>query len=118
MLGLCSCDYLESKKNNQQVTDTINDLKKLVHSSQKDSLAEFKKVYQIEYKTLIIPFDKENPKTSGLSIAQNLNDLGRERWNCFAVERSEHNNELSFVLFLQRPIETPLRYLPGSLISK
>lgn len=117
-LGLSSCDYLESKKNSQQVSEAINELKKLAHNSQKDSVEEFKKVYQVEYKTVVVPFDKANPKTSSLLISESLNDLGKERWRCFAVERSEIEGELSFVLFLQRPIDTPLRYIPGSLIPK
>lgn len=119
-LAIClsSCDYLEDEKTSHQVSDAVTELKKLVHTSQKNSVNEFKKVYQVEYKTIVIPFDRANPKTSSLLIDQSLNDYGQNRWHCYSVEKNEHEGELSFILFLQRPIDTPLRYLPGGIIGK
>ncbi len=75
------------------------------------SIEELKKLKQVEYKVLKLALDN-SPK----ELSESLNKLGKERWVCFDVERNTDKNTI--LIFCRRPVYTPLRYVPGSIIGR
>ncbi|HQH27138.1 MAG TPA: hypothetical protein PLP17_07055, partial [Oligoflexia bacterium] len=63
-----------------------------------------------------LPLDGTPEKIEGT-----LNEFGKNRWDCFDVEKAAPTAEEpagSLVVFCKRMPETPLRYVPQSLIGR
>ena len=104
-LAFLSCE--SSKETDKKIDEALDELNKIIEQSSKDPIGELKKVHQIEYKNIVVELDEENPRVSAAEITQRLNALGTERWSCYHIERSKN----TLILFLKRPLATPLRYL-------
>lgn len=113
-----SCDYIKSKDSDKQISKAIEDISKLLETSKNESIKELEKIHQFEYKTHLLEFDVDNPKTSAVEISATLNEYSKARWNCFEIEKIKKDDKVSFLFFLKRPTDTPLRYLPNSIINK
>jgi len=80
----------------------LNEYGPAAKNAQKTTSEELKKLFVFEYKVFEL---NNNPSTS--EVEKKLTDLGRERWDCFHVERS---NKV-FRIFCKRHPETYLRYI-------
>lgn len=123
--ALLGCD---SKSKTAEIQNQLANLTKSVSdlvgdsSTTKDAMEEFKKLQQFEYKLQSFPAD-----TMPIELEAALNRLGKERWECFHVEKrmSVESKEPDvaraarpeIVLFCKRRPETPLRFIPRGLIS-
>ncbi len=67
---------------------------------------DIKKIGTWEYKIVLID--------SKRSIEKELNELGKERWECFWIERKENG----FSLFLKRPVKNYLKAIPAKHLLK
>lgn len=77
-------------------------------------LEEVKKLHQFEYQVLTLP-----AASSSEAIEGALDELGKNRWDCFHVEKQVRvtetgGKERTLVFFCKRSRETPLRYLKGA----
>jgi hypothetical protein len=80
-------------------------------------LKEIEKLQQREYTVIRLPIDTSTEKIEGT-----LNEFGKNRWDCFHIEKvppsSREEKVGSFLFFCKRMPETPLRYVPQSLIGR
>lgn len=123
---LVGCD---SKSKTAEIQNQLANLTKSVSelvgdsSTTKDAMDEFRKLQQYEYKLQSFPAD-----TMPIELEAALNRLGKERWECFHVDKRTATvlNEptdparpvrAEIVLFCKRRPETPLRFIPRGLIS-
>ena len=124
--ALMGCD---SKSKTAEIQNQLANLTKSVSdlvgdsSTTKDAMEEFRKLQQYEYKLQSFPAD-----TMPIELEAALNRLGKERWECFHVEKrmaaeSKEPTETArplrteIVLFCKRRPETPLRFIPRGIIS-
>jgi hypothetical protein len=118
-LFLCGCDPNSSNPsglNTQYIQKEVgNAIDQYI--VQGKSVDELKKLHQFEYQVIHMP-----ASTSAVAIEGTLNKLGEERWNCFHVEKLvtavEERREMKYVIFCKRPPETPLRFVPRTLIGR
>lgn len=109
-----SCDRTgnEFQKNlEEKVKTTFNE----IYESSTPSIEEVKKLAQLEYHMEVFPLE-----TSSREVDEKLNELGKERWNCFssfARPRKDPQNPEMVVLCKRMP-ETMLRYIPKSFIGR
>ncbi len=100
----------EISKLKDQVTELTDSMKEYFDSPSAPS--EIKKLYQYEYKVLQYPI-KNLPL-----IEQHLAELGKERWDCFDTEKLLiEEKEPLLIVFCKRKPETPLKYIPKTLIG-
>lgn len=116
VLSLAGCQDLkdntpgELSKLKDQVTELGSSVKDYVHSS--NAPDEIKKLYQYEYKVLQYPI-KNLPL-----IEEHLSELGKDRWDCFDTEKLiTEGKEPTLLVFCKRKPETPLKYIPKTLIG-
>lgn len=78
---------------------------------------EINKLHQFEYHVARMPLD-----SSPASIEGALDALGKDRWNCFDVEtvlvQRDSKREKMLEFFCKRAPETPLRFVPQSLLGR
>ena len=85
-----------------QVSDAIDKLKPEADNLQGKATSELEKLFIYEYRVENFP--------NGLSsqqISNRLNDLGKDRWDCFHIEPHEEGRQV----FCKRMPRTVLRYL-------
>jgi hypothetical protein len=106
-----ACDSAE-KQSNEAVKELNSQLDKLsttvsefVKSAEVPE--EVKKLQQFEYKVVALP-----ATLTAEDIQQKLAELGKERWDCFFVDRAQPET-LTFY-FKRRP-DTPLKYVPRGI---
>jgi hypothetical protein len=132
-ISLASCNGSNfndsnSENLNKKIEDAIQSTFGDLGRTSKPHIEEFNKLSQIEYKVEI--FQNDSSKTE---IENRLNQLGKERWDCFSsFEKSifinnkndsyentrSRNISKETVILCKRMPETVLRYLPKSLIGK
>ncbi|MCC6933828.1 MAG: hypothetical protein IT292_11365 [Deltaproteobacteria bacterium] len=77
------------------------------------SVEELKKLRQIEYDIIKLPLN-----ASPEEMSKTLTTAGQDRWDCFQAEKTQEDNKPMLLFFCKRPVGTPLRYLPSSLIGR
>lgn len=106
-----------NKEDIRNLGDQINSLTttaKEVFSSSDISVDELKKLRQLEYAIFSFPSSDSNEQ-----IAKFLSGKGLDRWDCFHVEKQRtKENEIELAFYCKRPVETPLRYLPNTVIGR
>ena len=101
---------------NQGAMDSLDDLKREAHETikhaerkgeelQELSEAEIENLWAIEYTT--IPVTDCDPE----ALDQKLNELGKQRWDCYHVSENENGKTLYF----KRRRSKAIRYLSGLL---
>lgn len=112
-----------------QTTEQIKELSKQVESllpvvqtGADKSLNELKKLRQIQYRLVSLP-----AHASDKAIEQKLNAMGDDGWDCVtsgipsdsSSPDLPHQESSPPILrfFCKRPVETPLRYLPKTLLG-
>lgn len=75
------------------------------------SVDELKKLRQLEYSVFSI-----SSNSTSEEIGKFLSEKGLDRWDCFHVEKEHNENNLLF--YCKRPVETPLRYLPNTVLGR
>lgn len=116
--ALAGCDKAtDTKELQRQVGDLTKVLTDYVGDAAptKEALTELKKLQQFEYKIISVPAD-----TTPTALESSLNELGRERWECFHVEKRLNPADPAkseIALFCKRRPETPLRFIPRNLIT-
>ncbi len=125
-LTLAAITGCDSKSKTAEIQNQIASLTKSVSelvgdsTTTKDAMEEFRKLQQFEYKLQSFPAD-----TLPIELEAALNRLGKERWECFHVDKRVALAESKdgqpprqeIVLFCKRRPETPLRFIPRGLIS-
>ena len=110
----------------KSVSDLVGD-----STTTQEAMEEFRKLQQYEYKLQSFPAN-----TLPIELEASLNRLGKERWECFHVEKrigqaappsaadstrpEAEPQEIArpeIVLFCKRRPETPLRFIPRGLLS-
>ena len=107
-----SVDPQSIKSLESQFNDLSQSVKEMF-SDTEVSVEELKKLRQIEYSVLKIAADSAHD-----DIANTLSLQGRERWDCFHVEKAKEADKEFFLFFCKRPVGTPLRYIPSSIIGR
>lgn len=79
------------------------------NSSPEDALSELKKLRQWEYRVVKLPLSLPANEQEGA-----LNSLGAEGWECF----DPYTVGTDLRLLCKRRPETPLRYVPNSLLGR
>lgn len=89
----------------------LNELQKL---SPDDAVQELKKLRQWEYQVLRIA-----PDVPRVDLEKMLNDEGRENWDCFNVQQMpEPGGKIAYTVFCKRHPETPLSFVPQSILGR
>ena len=115
--AFCGCDKAaDTKELQRQVGDLTKTVTDYVGEAEttKEAMTEISKLQQYEYKILTVPAD-----TTPVALQSSLNELGRERWDCFHVEKRLNPAEPAkseLAMFCKRRPETPLRFIPRNLI--
>jgi hypothetical protein len=79
-----------------------------------DAIQELNKLKQYEYKVLEYPLDR-----SQAQIELELNALGKESWDCFGSERVLSTDQKpTLLVFCKRRPDTPLRFVPNSVLGR
>lgn len=101
----------EISKLKDQVSELTDSLSGYIVDSPSAS-TEIKKLYQYEYKILQYPI-------KNLQLLEgHLSELGKERWDCFDTEKLiSEGNEPLLIIFCKRKPETPLKYIPKTLLG-
>jgi len=99
---LTSCDRSIHGIDQETIDQSLEELQSGLNLS-KD---ELRKLRQLEYKVVTLSNLESDDK-----LELYLSELGKERWNCFEVIPAATNLRI----FCSRPVETPLRYIPGGL---
>ena len=117
---LLYCGCKESPIDQHQISDleqkfsSLTASAKQVFSGSEISVEELKKLRQLEYAVFNISSNQTNEQ-----IANFLSNKGLERWDCFHVEKQKTADEaIDLIFFCKRPVETPLRYLPSTVIGR
>lgn len=71
---------------------------------------EVKKLSQIEYGVFSFPIEKTNEQ-----LAEELNRLGEQRWDCFSLQREERESEKKLTAYCKRRPEGVLRFIHPSI---
>ncbi|MCB0346040.1 MAG: hypothetical protein KDD66_13045 [Bdellovibrionales bacterium] len=112
-MAMLACDYLPDKK---RVTDEAAELTKAAAGTIMDNsdapIEEVKKLRQFEYRVFRLPLNSEPSH-----IESQLNALGKERWNCYHVERVKGEQDFELEFFCKRMPATPLMYMPKGFIG-
>lgn len=111
----CNIDRNSSKQAAQEVSSEIEQLTKAVGDfvKQAEVPEEFKKLQQFEYQVFTWPVDK-----SAKEMQEKLNELGRERWDCFHFERLDNQDAADELqVFCKRRPDTPFKYVPKNFIG-
>lgn len=121
ILTCASCNSSEYQSERSSVngewTKQISSLfEKLRKTNPELSVEELQKLHQFEYKVFHI--DAHN---SSLQITRELNEVGKDKWDCFHIERlnitKEQNGDV-LQIYCKRNIQTPLRYVPQSILGR
>lgn len=101
-----------------QVKKQFNKAIEEIKTQSEPSLREVEKLHQLDYTVVSFPLD-----SSAQSIEQSLDELGRNRWDCFHVERTvkvtrEEKRETQLLVFCKRLPETYLRYIPKNFLGR
>jgi hypothetical protein len=115
-----SCNAQPDSSNNSAADDLkkkiVEGFERLV-KNQDVPLKEIEKLQQREYTVIRLPFDTPMEKIEGT-----LNEFGKNRWDCFHIEKVPPSNREekvgSFLFFCKRMPETPLRYVPQSILGR
>lgn len=111
-LFLIGCDMQDEKNKqlSQDLSQTLDEAHKLINEfgGQKDKIkglatSEAEKLFQLEYK--VYDFTKNSAE---LNLSEELNKLGKERWDCFHV--IDLGEKIQF--FCKRTPQSYLRYIP------
>lgn len=86
-----------------QISKAQQQVQELASGSKDTATEEVEKLFTFDYR--VVEFDKSLPATD---LELKLNELGKERWECFHVEPRE--SVLQF--FCSRRPKTYLRYIP------
>ena len=115
---LCSCEIESGKPSTateevqQQITEAIDQ-----YVVKGKSIEELKKLHQIEYKVFTLPIDNSLAKLEGV-----LSRMGKEKWDCYHIERvsviREERKVGRLLFFCKRKYDTLLRYVPQSLLGR
>lgn len=110
----CDSDF-ERQGQTEQLPPDVGRMLEGVLDKTAASGQELEKLYQFEYTVFRLPVESSPTKLEGL-----LNELGKKRWECFQVEKvfSKEENSEMFVIFCRRNPDTPLRYLPRTLVGR
>lgn len=73
---------------------------------------EVKKLQQFEYQIVTVPGD-----VAPAALEATLSELGKNRWDCFHVERLTRGEKQELMLFLKRRPDTPLKYVPKTILG-
>lgn len=76
-------------------------------------LDEVKKLRQFEYHVFRVPLQSD-----AAEVERKLTLLGKERWDCFHVERLETDDDQELQFFCKRMPATPLMYVPRGLVGR
>lgn len=108
---LCGCEGKRHDKYYALLEDLLQypEVRELVSKSGMP-IAEFKKLQQVEYH--VVSLDGEQPE----QIERQLNELGKERWDCFHISQQSKLSGVAIVAFCKRRPDTPLSYVPQTLI--
>lgn len=111
MLGLASACNSKNGQAERALTDLKSKAQELMDNPER-SIDEIQKLAQIEYQVSTLPKDTSTLELSGL-----LNELGKDRWDCFSIHDTvSANGTVSLQVICKRPAATPLRYIaPGGL---
>lgn len=98
----------------KQITELIDGVMK----NSDVPIGELKKLHQFEYQVIRMSRDS-SPK----AIEGALDELGKQRWDCFHIEKqtlrdAEGQKRKVFTFFCKRRIETPLQYVPRSILGR
>lgn len=109
------CDNPEQQQTARQLENQLSKgFTKLFHKKN-GAGEEIEKLYQFEYTVFKMPAQSTSSQIEGM-----LNEMGRKRWDCFHVERSvgRESTDETWMFFCKRNPETPLRYVPKTLIGR
>ncbi len=101
-----------------KISAQIGDLINGVIKGSDAPLEELQKLHQFEYQIVRLSVDSSPKAMEGA-----LDQLGKQRWDCFHVEKqtlldSEQKKRRVFTFFCKRKGETPLRYVPRSILGR
>lgn len=106
------CENQTPSQSTAEYLEELGEEIQKVIPTRKDSWDEIKKLRQLEYQIFSFP-----QHTSTMEIAARLCAAGKERWDCFHIEKilplSEEGSEEKLLVFCKRLVDTPLRYIPG-----
>lgn len=88
-------------------------LQELANRSQETASGELSKLRQFEYRVVTFPLD-----AADASIEAKLNALGQEFWECFDTERTEISGDGAIRVFCRRRPDTPLRFVPSTILGR
>ena len=109
----CNRDSQNPHRGKDSIDQIVDQLGQVLNRPE-TTLDEVKKLHQIEYDIFKIPATDSTNRISML-----LNQRGSERWDCYHVERERtEDNIVNYVFFCKRPVSTPLRYIPGSIVGR
>ncbi len=109
----CNFDSKETKKTVNEIGNEVQQLTRTVSNyiNQAEAPAELKKLQQFEYKVVTFP-----PEVEATELENSLAELGKERWDCFHVDRIGAKDPALMVMCKRRP-DTPLKYVPKTIIG-
>jgi hypothetical protein len=110
-LSLTFLAFSACNNSNNETEEQISELKSIASdliSKPEITIEEVNKLRQFEYKIVKFPSGSTSEE-----IHNQLNELGKEFWDCFAVEKSEEND---LFIFCKKKPETPLRYVPKGIL--
>lgn len=115
VLACTGCERSTQEELQKKILRTVEDLK----NQSGEPLKEVEKLHQLEYHVASFPAD-----SSARDLEAAMMSLGKNRWDCFHVERSlektraEEKPELRLLVFCKRLPDTLLRYVPRHLIGR
>jgi len=109
-LAACQQEQSNPTKNSPATTEhsTFSKIMNTVTDTSDVTMQELEKLRQYEYKVLSVESDNSEEL-----IQNQLNDLGKENWDCHSVIYRPDDDKIQ--IFCRRRITTPLRYLPQYL---
>jgi hypothetical protein len=90
-------------------SDEIKNKLEAIINNPDQSIEELKKLRQIEYKVFSIAVSTPQKELEAL-----LNIHGKERWDCNKL--ADNSGSISFIC--KRPVDSPLRLIPHSVIGR
>lgn len=123
LFGLFACDSSSGQNTpskgsadfiQEQVTKAVQDY--IMQPGR--SVDEVKKLHQLEYNVFTLALEDSAARYEGV-----LDELGKNRWDCFHVEKVFTNNEKGdrvgkLLFFCKRSPDTLLRFVPKSLLGR
>ena len=112
-----SCN-IDSKDTSKAVNEIGNEVEKLTKTitndvQQTEAPEELKKLQQWEYQIFTLP-----AATPPAELQGRLNDLGKERWECFHAEKlTSMDGPVELLMMCKRRPYTPLKYLPRQFVG-